>query len=102
MNDDQIRALWRSKGGEFHGPNIETGCMPEAQLLPFLRSLLQLPKRAILVEPTGIQFGMDIKDHPKRIVNQAKRLSGNLAEAAYADGEKLDFDAPLHAHFKEL
>lgn len=40
MSDDQLRARWIEAGGEFHGPNIETGTMPEARLLPFLRSLL--------------------------------------------------------------
>lgn len=38
--DDEIRALWREQGGSFHGPNIETGTMPESKLLPFLRRLL--------------------------------------------------------------
>lgn len=38
--DDDIRRIWRDAGGRFHGPNIETGTMPESQLLPFLRSLL--------------------------------------------------------------
>lgn len=38
--DDELRALWRNAGGEFHGPNVETGTMPEAKLLPFLGSLI--------------------------------------------------------------
>jgi hypothetical protein len=37
--DEELRKLWRKAGGEFHGPCVETGTMPEAQLLPFLRSL---------------------------------------------------------------
>ena len=37
--DGDLRAAWRSAGGSFHGPNIETGTMPESDLLPFLRSL---------------------------------------------------------------
>jgi hypothetical protein len=40
MGDDDLRKLWRAAGGEFHGPHVETGCMPESKLLPFLRSLL--------------------------------------------------------------
>lgn len=40
LSDDALRALWLKQGGEFHGPNVETGTMPEANLLPFLRSLL--------------------------------------------------------------
>ncbi len=38
--DDVLRNLWRQAGGSFHGPNIETGTMPEAKLLPFLRGLM--------------------------------------------------------------
>lgn len=37
--DDDLRAKWRAAGGGFHGPHVETGTMPEALLLPFLRSL---------------------------------------------------------------
>jgi hypothetical protein len=37
--DDELRALWRDHGGSFHGPNVETGTMREADLLPFLRGL---------------------------------------------------------------
>lgn len=39
LSDQDLRALWRAAGGGFHGPNIETGTMPESLLLPFLRSL---------------------------------------------------------------
>ena len=38
--DEELRTIWRTNGGSFHGPNIETGTMPEAQLLPLLRSLM--------------------------------------------------------------
>jgi hypothetical protein len=34
-----LRAWWRAQGGSFHGPNIETGKMPEAKLIPLLRRL---------------------------------------------------------------
>lgn len=34
-----LRGMWYGAGGAFHGPNVETGTMPEAKLLPFLRSL---------------------------------------------------------------
>jgi hypothetical protein len=43
MTDDELRALWRNAGGRFHGPNIETGTMPESQLLPLLRKLATPP-----------------------------------------------------------
>lgn len=39
FTDEQLRSLWHAAGGRFHGPNIETGTMPEASLLPFLRQL---------------------------------------------------------------
>lgn len=35
-----MRELWRSAGGRFHGPHIETGTMPENTLLPFLAMLV--------------------------------------------------------------
>jgi hypothetical protein len=38
-SDDLLRAQWMAAGGEFHGPNVETGTMPETLLLPFLRAL---------------------------------------------------------------
>lgn len=38
--------LWRAAGGRFHGPNVETGTMPEAQLLPFLVALIGPYQRA--------------------------------------------------------
>lgn len=40
MSDEALRDMWCRAGGEFHGPNIETGAMPEADLLPLLRSLM--------------------------------------------------------------
>ena len=39
LTDDDLRARWRAAGGSFHGPNVETGTMPEVRLLQFLRSL---------------------------------------------------------------
>jgi hypothetical protein len=38
--DDALRDLWRSNGGRFNGPHVETGSMPESRLLPFLRGLV--------------------------------------------------------------
>jgi len=35
-----LRTLWINAGGDFHGPNVETGTMPEDKLLPFLQSLI--------------------------------------------------------------
>lgn len=38
---DELRALWRLAGGQFHGPRIETATMPEQALFDFLRLLLK-------------------------------------------------------------
>lgn len=46
--DNCLREYWRRLGGDFHGPNVETGTMPEAKLLPMLKYLLvkaDLPPR---------------------------------------------------------
>lgn len=45
VSDSELRALWRQHGGRFHGPNVETGTMPEAKLLPFLRGLVSSERR---------------------------------------------------------
>lgn len=47
ITDDQLRAIWRDAGGGFHGPRVETGTMPEAKLLPFLRSLIEQRDSAV-------------------------------------------------------
>ena len=39
-SDADLRRMWRAAGGNFHGPHIETGTMPESALFPFLRNLL--------------------------------------------------------------
>lgn len=39
VDDAALRKMWRDAGGEFHGPTIETGTMPENKLLVFLRGL---------------------------------------------------------------
>lgn len=41
-----LRALWINRGGSFHGPSVETGTMPEAKLLPFLRELVRAQQPA--------------------------------------------------------
>jgi hypothetical protein len=46
MSDDDLRKLWRAAGGGFHGPHVETGTMPEAELLPFLRKLVMRAEQA--------------------------------------------------------
>lgn len=39
--DIDLKTWWVLRGGDFHGPTIETGTMPEAKLLPLLRELLK-------------------------------------------------------------
>lgn len=52
FTDDEIRRLWRAAGGHFHGPNVETGTMTEARLLPFLRHLLdEAPSQPPVPDP---------------------------------------------------
>lgn len=58
VTDDALRELWRAHGGNFHGPNVETGTMPEAKLLPFLRSLGARPAMEPSespISPTGLR-----------------------------------------------
>lgn len=43
MSNDKLRQLWIEAGGAFHGPRVETGTMPEAKLLSFLRKLMRAP-----------------------------------------------------------
>ena len=45
MSDEQLRAIWLSQGGTFHGPNIETATMPESDLLIFLRQLYSMAQK---------------------------------------------------------
>lgn len=84
MTDDELRALWRSRGGKFYGPNVEHGDMPEHLLLPFLRELLELAPGTIKVEPTQITFGGGIKAYPSKVVRQAQRLADNIHAANQA------------------
>ncbi len=41
LTDAHLRKLWIEAGGDFFGPNIETGSMPESKLLPLLRRLIR-------------------------------------------------------------
>lgn len=36
---EDFKRIWVEAGGEFHGPNIETGTMPQDKLIPFLYTL---------------------------------------------------------------
>ena len=52
LTDDDLRKMWRRAGGEFHGPNVETGDMPESKLLPFLRRLATRSQESAIRWPT--------------------------------------------------
>lgn len=65
--DDIQRDFWRTNGGEFHGPNVETGSMPEAKLLPLLRDLRK---------ETVVQWGPPL---PGSILGEARVLYVNGA-----------------------
>ena len=42
ITDEDLKIMWRSIGGKFHGPKVETGYMSEAKLLQHLRSVIKL------------------------------------------------------------
>jgi hypothetical protein len=63
ITDQDLRRRWREAGGEFYGPHVETGSMPEAKLLPFLRSLLnQSPHcQAVIASPLLSQLSATLE-----------------------------------------
>lgn len=75
--DDELRAMWREHGGDFHGPNVETGTMPEAQLLPFLRELMACDD-----PPAGVQrdYLKERLDSETCDANAVMRILGVLPE----------------------
>jgi hypothetical protein len=91
-DDDQLRKLWTTAGGRFHGPNVETGTMPEALLLPFLRRLLggnvvyiaptpaPKPKVPVALSPEAYQLldQTESSELPKAYAVMIKRAADNL------------------------
>ena len=53
MDKDVLKQLWIDAGGSFHGPNVETGTMPEELLLPFLQVLINMPAVKACEHKTG-------------------------------------------------
>ena len=47
-----LRAFWRALGGTFHGPNVETGKIPEAKLMPLLKELYDTRSKALAPSPS--------------------------------------------------
>lgn len=43
----ELRAMWRSLGGRFYGPHIETAAIPEEKILPVLRAVNNMLKKAL-------------------------------------------------------
>lgn len=56
----ELRGLWHGAGGSFHGPNVETGSMPEQKLLPFLRGLIKSSKAQHIEALTEAQAGLEV------------------------------------------
>lgn len=75
LTDDYLRDLWRKAGGEFFGPNIETGMMPEALLLPILRALAEhIEREAIFGNGDATPVGMLREPQTMRMVNASVYL----------------------------
>lgn len=79
MTDNELRDLWRKHGGRFFGPKVETGAMPEAQLLPFLRSLTTSPASG------GVDAGLTID----ALAQEIRRVDGSHSLGAGALAEAL-------------
>jgi hypothetical protein len=79
LSDDELRAMWRKAGGSFHGPNVETGTMPESVLLPFLRALHPQrgsePLTLSAIEALWVEHGLDECD-PEGFVRLIERAHG--------------------------
>ncbi len=74
QSDSELRAIWRNAGGNFHGPNIETGTMPESKLLPFLRELNDRQRERETCVTFIIECGNQFRDG-----SEARRLLHELA-----------------------
>lgn len=79
-----MRELWRSAGGRFHGPHIETGTMPENTLLPFLAMLVgraesaeaELAKLRAVPAPSMLDVLIRLRDKVTRIPHRKEYLGG--------------------------
>ncbi len=77
--DGELQDLWRSAGGEFHGPNVETGTMSEANLLPFLRTFASASNHA-----EEVRIAYHSRNQAQERANTANRNMEELTEAASA------------------
>jgi hypothetical protein len=67
LTDSELKEMWKVAGGEFYGPNVETGSMPEFKLLPFLRSLIQESSSGTPFRPDLVSENNDSKQLKARI-----------------------------------
>lgn len=70
-DNDDLRALWRRVGGEFHGPNTNisaTGTMSEAQLLPLLRAAVGAVHALSLMPCACVKPGMYNYVEKRRVI----------------------------------
>jgi hypothetical protein len=101
VTNDELRQLWKEAGGEFHGPNIETGTMPESKLLPFLRQLRAqrqqgsepVYQRQYIVgnwkDVDEEEYNIMAYAYPRRIVYATPPQSNALVAAAYRKAAEL-------------
>lgn len=108
--DFELRERWRAAGGSFHGPCVETGTMPEAQLFPFLRALAATPAfpatedssagdlatESVLIE--GVAYTI-----PEAVALELLRLNIELVQRSEVQAEpvaeRLDID--MHAEGRD-
>lgn len=88
----ELRGLWYGAGGSFHGPNVETGTMPEAKLLPFLRELVRAQHSAppllttdhqgMRVDYSGLlgQCQRALRSHEPAQAEMLRQMQGHIKE----------------------
>ena len=86
MSDDDLRRMWREAGGEFYGPNVETGRMPERELLVFLRAYARSERARTIEECVAKIKAMRDDYHPP--VHGALSDCIDTIRALAAKGEK--------------
>lgn len=89
MTDDDLRKLWREAGGSFHGPRVETGTMPEAALLSFLRGIFGKVALAEAQASGAMSMLKDVRDDCVAARLLARRLSDALLTVRPLGGSEL-------------
>jgi len=97
-SDGTLRKMWRDAGGRFYGPNVETGTMPESELLPFLRALYTAPAPAQRMSEERIshlwntRVGPPSQKYPLTLADWRNFARAVENELAAAWGVKLEGD----------